>query len=346
MDQIFAVQQRLIPDLIEKMQRRFNVLSTIQSEQPIGRRTLAERLSLTERVLRGDVESLKAEHLIEILPKGMTITHEGENVLTVLSQHMEVYNDLSALGSELNKWVGIRKIIVVKGDADDSQETLSHLGIEASRYLQSLLRAEATVTVTGGSSTASIAEHLAELPFHVTFTPARGGLGEDMIHQANFIVAKMAEYTGGHYETLYVPDQVSEQTYLSLIEEPSIRSVLHQIKSADIVVHGIGNAIKMATRRKTELAVRELLREKEAVGEAFGYYYDKKGNIVYKVRTIGLQREDIGSKKHIIAVAGGSSKVEAIAAYLKIAPPQTTLITDEKVAKQLLKAYAFDNNNI
>ncbi|TDM03705.1 sugar-binding transcriptional regulator [Macrococcus carouselicus] len=344
MDHIFAVQQRLIPDIIEKMQRRFNVLSLIQHQQPIGRRALAERLNMTERILRSDVESLKAEHLIDILPKGMIITAEGEEVLAVLSRYMSVYNDLSALGSELSKLTGIRKIIVVKGDADENTETVTLLGIEASRYLQSLLCPDMTVTVTGGSSTASIASHLAELPFDVTFTPARGGLGEDMIHQANFIVAKMAEFTGGHYETLYVPDQVSEKTYKNLIEEPSVRSVLDQIKSADIVVHGIGDASKMAARRRTDPEVRALLKQNHAVGEAFGYYYDKKGNIVYKVRTIGLQREDVLTKEHIIAVAGGTSKTEAISAYLRIAPPQTTLITDEAAAKQLLKALAFDNN--
>ncbi|TDL98905.1 hypothetical protein ERX27_00225 [Macrococcus brunensis] len=344
MDHIFVVQQRLIPDLIEKMQRRFNVLSMIQHEQPIGRRTLAERLNQTERVLRSDVDSLKSEHLIEIHPKGMTITVEGEEVLSVLARHMEIYNDLSALGSEITKLTGISRIIVVKGDADESPETQVHLGVEAGRCLQSLLSPNTTVTVTGGSSTASMASHLASVPFDVTFTPARGGLGEDMIHQANFIVAKMAEYTGGRYEALYVPDQVSEQTYQNLIQEPAIHSVLDQIKSADIVVHGIGNANKMANRRKTDAAVKKLLHEKAAVGEAFGYYFDKKGNIVYKVRTIGLQREDVMTKKHIIAVAGGASKATAIAAYLKIAPEQTVLITDEAVAKQLLKAFAFDNN--
>ncbi|WJP98333.1 sugar-binding transcriptional regulator [Macrococcus bovicus] len=344
MDQIFAVQQRLVPDLIEKMQRRFNVLSMIHLAQPIGRRALAERLHQTERILRSDVESLKAEHLIDIHPKGMTITSEGLEVLNLLARHMEVYNDLSALATEISKLTGISKLIVVKGDADESQETSINLGVEAGRYLHSLLGPDMKVTVTGGSSTASMASHLAQVPFDVTFTPARGGLGEDMIHQANFIVAKMAESTGGCYEALYVPDQVSEQTYQNLIEEPSIRSVLDQIKSADIVVHGIGNAAKMAVRRKTDSAVQKLLLENEAVGEAFGYYFDKKGNIVYKVRTIGLQLEDVINKEHIIAVAGGSSKVDAIAAYLKNAPKQTTLITDEAVAKQLLKAFAFDNN--
>ena len=39
----------------------------------------------------------------------------------------------------------------------------------------------------------------------------------------------------------------------------------------------------------------------------------------------------------IIAVAGGSSKARAIAAYMKNAPEKTYLITDEGAAKMILK---------
>ena len=39
----------------------------------------------------------------------------------------------------------------------------------------------------------------------------------------------------------------------------------------------------------------------------------------------------------ILAVAGGRSKVKAITAYMKNAPKQTWLITDEAAANEILK---------
>lgn len=336
MDNLLAVQQRLIPDLVERMYRRLTILNTIYNHQPIGRRSLSEIVHLTERVLRTEIDVLKAERLIEVYPKGMIVTPEGELIIHAMSEFMNSYNGLTALGLQIKQQYHLKRVYVIKGDLDEDSEVKESLGAEAAKHLLHMLKPDYRVTVTGGSTTATIAEHLNTLPFNVEFTPARGGLGELVTHQANAIVARMAKKTGGHYQVLYVPDQVSESTYNNLIEEPAVKAVVEQIKSSDIVVHGIGDARKMAERRHSNEQVLKELQEKQAVGEAFGYYFDKKGNIVYKVRTIGLQLEDIEGKQ-TIAVAGGKSKAEAIKAYLKFAPKQTILITDEAVAQQLLK---------
>ena len=88
---------------------------------------------------------------------------------------------------------------------------------------------------------------------------------------------------------VYVPDQVSQEVHESLLKEPTIMEILNLIKSANIVIHGIGDAITMAERRKTEEAAMKKIIEKKAVGEAFGYYFNEDGEIVHKVPTIGLQ---------------------------------------------------------
>ena len=50
MKDLSKVQQKLIPDLIDKMYRRFYILSTISQNQPVGRRSLSEHMDMTERV--------------------------------------------------------------------------------------------------------------------------------------------------------------------------------------------------------------------------------------------------------------------------------------------------------
>lgn len=93
----------------------------------------------------------------------------------------------------------------------------------------------------------------------------------------------------------------------------------------------------MAERRKTGKEDLEKIQQAKAVGEAFGYYFNESGEVVHKVHTIGLQLDDLAHAEHVIAVAGGSSKEKAIRAYMKQAPPNTVLITDEGAAIQLLQ---------
>ncbi|WP_260865357.1 sugar-binding domain-containing protein [Staphylococcus epidermidis] len=47
------------------------------------------------------------------------------------------------------------------------------------------------------------------------------------------------------------------------------------------------------------------LEHDEAVGEGFGYYFDGEGEIVDKVKRIGLEVEDVEKKEFMFGVAGG-----------------------------------------
>ena len=143
---------------------------------------------------------------------------------------------------------------------------------------------------------ACVSESIHLLPFNVFFVPARGGLGENVVYQANTIASSMAQQAGGYYTTLYVPDNVSESTYDTLMLEPSVMHTLDKIKQANITIHGIGDALKMAHRRQSSQNVIDNLQHHQAVGEAFGYYFDAQGQIVHKVKTIGLQLEILRTK--------------------------------------------------
>lgn len=231
----------------------------------------------------------------------------------------------------------IKDVHVIPGDSDSNRTVKREMGQQAGQLLEGILYEDAIVSVTGGSTMACVSESIHLLPFNVFFVPARGGLGENVVYQANTIASSMAQQAGGYYTTLYVPDNVSESTYDTLMLEPSVMHTLDKIKQANITIHGIGDALKMAHRRQSSQNVIDNLQHHQAVGEAFGYYFDAQGQIVHKVKTIGLQLEDLENKDFIFAVAGGQSKGEAIKAYLSIAPENTVLITDEAAAKVILQ---------
>ncbi|MFY0486533.1 hypothetical protein ACKX1U_12720, partial [Staphylococcus haemolyticus] len=49
----------LIPDLIDKIYRRFSILTTISNKQQVGIRSFSEHMDITELVLRSETDMFK-----------------------------------------------------------------------------------------------------------------------------------------------------------------------------------------------------------------------------------------------------------------------------------------------
>lgn len=339
MKSIINVQKRLIPDLVEIMQKRYRILRYIEIMQPVGRRSLSQSLQITERVLRSETDFLKDQDLIAISTSGMRLTEEGKIILDQLEPIMKEFSSAPELEKQLAAALNLQSCNVVSGNADESDWVKFELGRACVSRLKEVIKEGHVISVTGGSTMNAVAEAFTEKlnKENLLFVPARGGIGADIKDQANTICQKMANKAGGNYMVLYSPDQVTKEFYETFIQESSIREVLMKIKSADIVIHGIGDAMTMARRRMTSEEDMQKLVQEKAVAEAFGYYFDENGRIVHKVQTVGLQLEDLKNIPHIFAVAGGASKAKAIKAYMKIAPKNTVLITDEAVTNEILK---------
>jgi central glycolytic genes regulator len=343
MNTSFDIQKRLIPDLFAVIQKRVLILRAIRHMQPVGRRMLAQQLGMTERVLRSEVEFLQDQNLVFIRTSGMTLTEDGSMVAEEMESMLREISGIDVMESKMRDLLGIQKVIIVNGNSDQSSIVKEELGRATARCMKKLLDGKNIIAVTGGSTMATIAEMLSPdvVGPNTFFVPARGGIGENVKNQANSICATMAERTKAKHRALYVPDQVSSKVYDSMIKEPVIEEILSLIGSADMVLHGIGDAFTMAERRKTSAADMDKILTEKAVGEAFGYYFNQEGKIVHKVKTVGLQLKDLSHIPHVLAVAGGSSKAKAIQSYLKSAPSSTILITDEGAAKLLLEGSPF-----
>ncbi len=339
MKSIIDVQKRLIPDLVEVMQKRYRILRYIEIMQPVGRRSLSQSLQITERVLRGETEFLKDQDLVSISASGMRLTEEGKIILDQLEHIMKGFSSVPELERQLATALDIQHCNVVTGNSDESEWVKSELGRACVTKMKDIMKDGHIISVTGGSTMNAVADAFTSdlNKKNLLFVPARGGIGADIKDQANTICQRMALKCGGDYMVLYSPDQVTKELYESFIQESSIREVLMKIKSADIVIHGIGDALTMAKRRMTSEEDMQKILEGNAVAEAFGYYFDENGKIVHKVQTVGLQLEDLQNIPYIFAVAGGASKAKAIKAYMKIAPKNTVLITDEAVTNLILK---------
>jgi central glycolytic genes regulator len=94
----------------------------------------------------------------------------------------------------------------------------------------------------------------------------------------------------------------------------------------------------MARRRKSDPEELQAMLDEGAMAESFGFYFNRNGELIHKMKTIGMRLEDIAKTEVLIAVAGGASKAEAIDAIMKFGYDHA-LVTDEGAALRIIEMY-------
>ena len=332
----FKLQQRIAPELIEVIEERYAILRTVYHSQPIGRRSLAQILSLSERTVRNHLSFFKDTNLIISTNSGVKITNSGKEMLKSLDSYIKKLRGTSYLEDRLEKLMGLDVYVVP--DMVNNNQSESELGRFAADFLKDSIFDQEIIAVTGGTTLSLMVEMMtsSKEDMGITVIPARGGLGEKVEIQANTIAAKIAKKLNGKYHLLHIHDNLKEEIISKLVNEPSIKKVLNLVREADVLIHGIGIAETMAKRRELPTVEIEKIKNKGAVGESFGYYFNQAGEIVYSTASIGLELSDLAKIKKVIAVAGGKKKAKAILAVVSKLY-QDVLIVDEEAAREILK---------
>lgn len=338
MKNLLKIQQKLIPEVVEIMTKRYLVLREISLNGPIGRRALATNLQNSERVVRTETELLKQQGLIDVDLKGMTITEEGRELLRDLKDFMSDAMGLNELQEEVRQHLGIKKVVLIPGSYDNNHSLLKDISKQASKYFLHVIKEDDIVSIAGGSTMLEFAKSIkSDKKYNsVTVVPARGSVGLDVETQSNNVVAEVSKNIHANYKLLNVPDQLCEESIKTLTQEPEIKNTLELIKNSNVLVFSIGRADEMVKRRKLSDEKAKDIMNKKAVGEAFGHYFNKKGEIVYKLNTVGIDMESFKNKRETIAVFAGRKKAEAFIPISKI-NKNIVLITDEESAKEILK---------
>ena len=337
---MFNLIKKILPDAYELLLRRNQILEVIHENSPIGRRMLAEKVNLTERLIRNEVKVLKKQNLISTTKVGMYLTDEGLQMLEGLNQYFNELFNLAQLEKDLAEHLAIESCNIVPGDSDQDPAVLSLVADKAVEVMNQLLgEGEQIIAVMGGTTLQEVANQMTPKLANnreLLFVPARGGLGDVATIEANIIAQRMADQTGGQGYGLYAPEHVHQNTYKELMKEPEIKKTLELIENASMILYSIGNPIVMAKRRGLKEDTIQYLKEKGATAEAFGEFIDEKGDIVLKLPNIGLQSSSLKNMEHILTIASGKKKALAIQSYLKTAPSHTRLVTDAAAANEIL----------
>lgn len=340
MDQ-YQLSRLLGADLLEALFHRFHLLNYLKEHGPIGRRGLALELRTSERAIRAEVEALRNQQLVDFSRKGIVVLDTTKDYLAKSSIDQMVKKTMTDTEKAVADQLSAAFVRIVPGDVKDMNYPL-----EASSQLAQVLDwilpfGSSKIAVTGGTTLANVSSGLSEKLARnreLDFIPARGGIGNSNLIQANTIAEQMAVQLNALHQSLFVPEHVSQETYESLIEEPTVKAVLKESKEAKVVLFSIGQAIPMALRRNLSQQVMSELKEGQVVGEAFGIFFNSSGEAVVKLPRIGLHLSDLDKIKYPLAIVSGREKVAPLVAFMHMVPHHHMwLVIDEEIANQILQ---------
>ena len=116
LQEILELQRKIVPELVEVLEKRYNVLRTIYYNQPIGRRMLASELDLGERVVRNEIDLLKSQNLIRIksIIKCLPKSHDGslKRALFILL----IFHEIQGRKIDATKWGHLNSFNIAASD--------------------------------------------------------------------------------------------------------------------------------------------------------------------------------------------------------------------------------------
>lgn len=337
MDDFLKLQEVIVPEADILINRRYNILKEVLLDEPIGRRSLAARLELGERTVRRELDFFKSMDLVDINPNGVYIKLAGIKILNALRDHASPFKKFYPIKEFLIENTKYQEIIIVPGDIDKSEELKKNLGLETAIYFMSKLEKNDIITMTGGTTIKELVDYIPNIEYKdLMIVPARGSLSKNIDIQSNSLVANLSKKLNAQYKLLNIPENLSDETLKVLLKEKEINRVIETVKKASILILGIGRADMMGRRRGLSEEEIEDMLKRGALGEAFGSYFDKEGKIIKRTNSVGIDLTDFKNIRKTIAIAGGSSKAEAILAMGPV-NKHSVLITDEGAAMEMIK---------
>lgn len=338
MENRLHLARKIVPDLTDELIKRYRILKTVKLLEPCGRRLVVVSLGMTERTVRSEIEKLNAQGLVRVSKTGMSVTEDGMEVLDGLHTLFSALTGLTELEEKVREILGAKRVYLAQGDVDESERTRKEMAQIGARVLLEMTKKSSRIAITGGSTMAELVEAVPfmSIPKAEMILPARGSIGRKLELQADTLAAKMAEKLDADYRMLHLPDNLSSKVLEEMKAEPEIAETITEMKRANILLLGVGNAMDMAEKRRLDEETCSLLREKSAVAEACGYYFNHDGDVVYETNSIGIDFRDVHHMESVLVSAGGGKKAESLLALSK-SMSNAVFVMDEGAAKGMLE---------
>lgn len=334
----------LAPEMLQEAEERYMILREMHALGPVGRHLLVLQTKLSENTIRRHVEYMEKIGLLTSKPGGMSLTEKGISFLVSLSQYFQKSSSLAEMEMELQHLLSMERVIVLRGDSDESEEVKKSISRETAMLLTRLIRDGDVVAVGGGQVMAGVTQSVPILHMHVDVLPACGAVGRKVEYLPNVVAARLAERVGGNYHIMRIPEGLPSELYRQVKNALPQSKVMDELFSrVRILLTGINDFTDMMNWHAFPADVKERLMRQETTGECLGLFVNQEGQVLYRLYHAGLTKEDIPSIPHVLIAAGGRHKGKAILAMAR-AGLRGTLITDEGAAEEILAVSGTKSN--
>jgi DNA-binding transcriptional regulator LsrR (DeoR family) len=234
----------------------------------------------------------------------------------------------------------------VAPDLHEGPLPLKALASAGALFLKNAIEQEIyeTIGVGNGRTLAALVDQLPSTPTrHARFVSVMGGLTRKFAANPFDVIHRLAEKTGA--ESYLMPGPIfanSAEDKAVLLAQMGVADAFEMARGASLILVGIGemtdSGFLIATGMIRAEERAEIGRAK-ACGEMLGHFFAIDGRPVQtelNARALSLSLDELG-RSQVIAVAGGTGKVDAILSVLR-SGILTGLITDEATAKRLAES--------
>lgn len=247
------------------------------------------------------------------------------------------------LALELKAKYGLEHVSVVPAEQHSPTELREELGAAAATFLERYLRPNDVLGVGWGRTTKAIVDIEPQLPLVpvVQLAGIAGSPGENSME----LVRLFAKLTGGAAYPLYCPLVAPDaDSAKALHNSGPTGATFEQFARVSFAILPIGswNPPNSQLRSFLSRENQEALARDGVVAELGGILIDEHGlEVTNEVseRILGIRYSELTKIRRVVAVAGHSSKVNAILAVLR-SQLISGLITDSVVARALLSGPA------
>ncbi|MGD6902778.1 sugar-binding transcriptional regulator [Bacillus infantis] len=301
-------------DLITKIAWKYYIEGLTQNE-------ISESLNLSRMKVIKYLEKAKANHVIQF-----RIDLEKIN-----------YQELQ---QEIKEKYQLKDIYIVPASNDTESENFT---LAAAQYIEDRITGDTLISIGYGEAVSKTLGHLRiSTKYNVTFVSLSGGV---KFYMPTAIDTRSDYYTNPNYKHYIIPSPLmvsSEKLAKEMLAEKPIRNVLEMIPHSNMTIMGIGALNDKATIVKEGYLNSmdiDIIKTQGAAGDMLSQFYDINGDLIDLDLHKQLISSEIGilkSLNHVVAVAGGAHKREAIIGALK-GGYIDVLITDEAAARGLVE---------
>lgn len=240
------------------------------------------------------------------------------------------------------KW-GLASAIVVP-TPQNGENLEKALGNAVASYLDQEMQDGMTLAIGGGATLYASVQFLEHRKLQDASVVALvGSLPHSGWINPSVVAARVAEvYEVDSYQ-ITAPVVLDEQGLReTLWRQSELRNLQQRAAQADIALLTVGAVSEDATIFRHGIVSSDLIRPLHdcgAVANILCYFVDKHGKLVdheINQRVMSIDLKTVAAISRVVLAAGGTSKVAAIRAALKIVPA-SVLITDSQTAMALLK---------